>query len=265
MPSRPRDPQALFDSPDLDATTHLWFIAGPTTARRQNDRGNVHLSIKLMARLAILPLALTILLGAQGVISHMASDCAASQAPQSEQSCLARSLFTMFAGAQAINPPATPPTASGPQIPGVPNDLPANVHDFVVIALPYALQAHRLLAWPTSMLLAQWGLEHGWSVPDANGYNWGNTTFAPGCQYHGSRFCYAPTRAEGLREYVYTAQLSYYAGVAPAAKQSGADAAAQELGRSPWDAAHYASMGQQGFLLLAIMRDFNFYRFDGGG
>lgn len=254
--------------PRTSSQANCWFIAGPARPKRQqNERRSTHLRVKLMARLAILPLALTLLWGAQGIISHLTSDCAATQTYQKQQNCMALSIFTALSGAQAIMPPATPasPTATRPQVPMVPNDLPTNVHDFVVIALPFALQAHQLLAWPTSMVLAQWGLEHGWTVPDANGYNWGNTTFAPNCQYRGSAFCYAPTMAEGLREYVYTARLSYYAGVAPAAKQGGADAAAQELGRSPWDAGHYASMGAQGSLLLAIMRDFNFYRFDVGG
>lgn len=58
----------------------------------------------------------------------------------------------------------------------------------------------------------------------------------PAASIAGSRFCYAATPAEGLREYVYTARLDFYAGIAPAAKQVGAGAAAQALGRSPWDA-----------------------------
>jgi hypothetical protein len=142
----------------------------------------------------------------------------------------------------------------------VPADLPPNVRAFVRLALPYALQAHQSLGWQTSVLLAQWGLEHGWQVPDAQGYNWGNTEYAPGCPKPG-RFCYAPTPAEGLREYVYTARLPFYDGVR-AAVPNGANAVAVALGVSPWDEGHYTADGYPGDSLLAIMRQFNLYRFD---
>ena len=87
---------------------------------------------------------------------------------------------------------APPPTSTATQAvagqPTVPADLPPKVRAFVALALPYALQAHQMLTWQTSVILAQWGLEHGWSVPDAQGYNWGNTEYAPGCLKPG-RFC----------------------------------------------------------------------------
>jgi hypothetical protein len=140
-------------------------------------------------------------------------------------------------------------------------DLPPKVRDFIDLALPYARQAHVDLGWQTSVLLAQWGLEHGWHVPDAQGFDWGNTTFAPGCPYHGSRFCYADTPAEGLRQYLYTAHLHYYDGVR-AAVPFGSDAVAVALGTSPWDAGHYTADGHPGDSLLHIMRDFDLYRFD---
>jgi hypothetical protein len=133
--------------------------------------------------------------------------------------------------------PAPTPTPSGGALgqPPVPADLPANVRAFVRLALPYALEAHAALGWQTSVILAQWGVEHGWHVPDAQGYNWGNTEYAPGCPKPG-RFCDAPTPAEGLREYLYTARLPFYDGVR-AAVPRGADATAVALGESPWDEA----------------------------
>jgi hypothetical protein len=252
------------DLPSELSEADFTFIAGPARPGVfQPERWKTRLTIKLLARLAMLPLALVLLVGAQGFIAQVSRDCASAQASQ-QQNCLALSIFTALSGAKAGAPPMTmmSPPATKPTLPPIPNDLPANVHGFLVIALPYAVQAHQALGWPTSVILAQWGLEHGWMAPDTQGYNWGNTTFAPGCPYRGSRFCYAATPAEGLREYVYTARLDFYTGIAPAARQGGADAAAQALGRSPWDAAHYASMGQPGALLLAIMRDFNFYRLD---
>ncbi len=133
------------------------------------------------------------------------------------------------AGAVQHQPVVTPQKAKS----SLPANLPANVRAFLEMALPYAVQAHQALGWQTSVILAQWGLEHGWNVPDAQGYNWGNTTYAPGCPYQaGSRFCYASTPEEGLREYIYTAQLPWYKPVLAAVPQ-GADAVAIALGESP--------------------------------
>src|SRR5689334_5068945 len=70
-----------------------------------------------------------------------------------------------------------PTQTKPPSQPTVPPDLPPSVRLFIRLALPYALQAHQALRWQTSVILAQWGLEHGWYVPDAQGYNWGNTTY----------------------------------------------------------------------------------------
>ena len=156
-------------------------------------------------------------------------------------------------------PTPTPPLASSP-VAEVPADLPPKIRAFIQLALPYAAQVHADLTWQTSVILAQWGLEHGWTVPDAQGYNWGNTEYAPGCMKPG-RFCYAPTPAEGLREYVYTAQLLYYDGVRAAVPQ-GADATALALGRSPWDSGHYTGDGNPGDSLLRLMSEYNLYRFD---
>ncbi len=163
--------------------------------------------------------------------------------------------------AAAWQPTATSTPSPTPTLMSVaPADLPPKVRDFIQLALPYAQQAHQTLTWQTSVILAQWGLEHGWTVPDAQGYNWGNTEYAPGCPKPG-RFCYAPTPAEGLREYIYTAQLPWYKPVGNAVPQ-GADATAVALGRSPWDAGHYTGDGQPGDSLLGLMHEFNLYRFD---
>jgi hypothetical protein len=251
----------------------FWFIAGPRQPGAWRPvRRKAYLSVKLLTRLALLPMALLLLLGAQGFISNLARDCGGAQAQQRQQSCFVMSLFPEVPGSAATHPVATSiPTR--PMIPAVPDDLPANVHDFVVIALPYAIQAHKALAWPTSVILAQWGLEHGWKVPDYTGYNWGNSSAiegepsVPGTNAPGSpaAFAYARTPADGLRYFLSAARLPYYAGVAPAAKRGGANAAAVALGESPWDAAHYTVTGHPGSSLLAIMQDFNFYRFDVGG
>jgi hypothetical protein len=142
----------------------------------------------------------------------------------------------------------------------VPAGLPSNVQAFVVLALPFAQQAYQALGWQTSVILAQWGLEHGWVVPDSQGYNWGNTTYAPGCVLRDG-FCYAPTPAEGLREYLYTARLPWYQPVTQAAHQ-GAVAMIGALGRSPWDAGHYTHDGHPGDDLLTIWQTFHFAELD---
>lgn len=141
---------------------------------------------------------------------------------------------------------------------------------FIALALPYAQQAHAATGWPVSVILAQWGVEHGWSVPTFTGYNWGNVAALPGEQSVGgtgtwgspARFSYAPTAMDGLREYVHVAHLSIYASVANAAASSGANAAAQALGRSPWDAGHYTNRNDPGSSLLDAMRRYDLYAFD---
>lgn len=153
-----------------------------------------------------------------------------------------------------------PTQTKPPNQPTAPPDLPPSVRLFIRLALPYALQAHQALRWQTSVIPAQWGLEHGWYVPDAQGFNWGNTTYAPGCPRYG-RFCYAATPAEGLREYAYTASLHFYDGVRAAIPQ-GADAVAVALGVSPWDEGHYGGAAHPGTSLLTILHEFNLYRFD---
>ncbi len=247
----------------------FWFIAGPDRANASSGRWKPPVSLRLMSRLAVVPLVALLLLGVQGFVFHSARDCAASQRGPA---CFALSLFPSQSGSQVMVPP-TPTPRPAPAIPAIPNDVPANVHGFLVLAMPYAVQAHQALGWPTSVIMAQWGLEHGWFVPDYTGYNWGNVSAIAGEPSVGginvpgspAAFAYARTPADGLRYFLSAARLPYYAGVAPAARQGGADAAAVALGHSPWDAGHYTNIGQPGSSLLAIMRDFNFYRFDVGG
>ncbi len=245
--------------------TDLWLIAGSgRPGACSPKKQQMAFPFKMKVQLALLALALLLLLGAQSFIAHVAFDCMDAQAHRNRQECLALSIFPASSGSATDDSQAAS-TDDGATIPVIPDDLPGNVHDFVEIALPSAVKAHKQVGWPISVLLAQWGLEHGWHVPDAQGYNWGNTTYAPGCPYHdGSRFCYSDTPEEGLRVFLYGAQLSFYDGVREASTK-GADAAAIALGESPWDAGHYGGADHPGSSLLSIMRNFNFYRFDVGG
>lgn len=145
-----------------------------------------------------------------------------------------------------------------------------NEQAFVNYALPYARQAHQQTGWPVSMILAQWGLEHGWRIPGFTGYNWGNSGAVPGfprvagTNVPGSpaAFAYARTPDDGVRIYVHCAHLSYYTWVARAAASGGPNAAARALGRSPWDAGHYTAVGSPGSSLVNIMRVYNLYWYD---
>ena len=143
------------------------------------------------------------------------------------------------------------------------------VQSFVQYALPYAREAHNATGWPTSMILAQWGLEQGWRVPGYTGFNWGNVAALPGeptvngIAVPGSpaAFAYANTPAQGLSYYIRVAHLGFYDGVGRAA-QNGPDAAARALGQSPWDAGHYTATGSPGSSLLSLMRVYNLYYYD---
>jgi hypothetical protein len=75
-------------------------------------------------------------------------------------------------------------------------------------------------------------------------------------------FCYARTPGIGLAIYEHVAHLSYYRGVAAAAKSGGAVAAARALGVSPWDAGHYSANGVAGQALINAMNTFNLYQYD---
>ncbi len=250
------------------------FIGGAgETGGARLARWKTPTRVRFLMRLAILPLALVLLLSAQGFLTQLNRDCAQKQAGQSTQSCLALSLFSTLSGDRLfIPPPPPPPGHTAPSLPSIPNNLPTNVHSFIALALSYAIQAHHALGWQTSVILAQWGLEVGWHVPSYTGYNFGNVSSVPGAPTVGGlnvpgsppSFAYAATPADGLRYYLYAARLSYYTGVTLAARH-GADATAVALGESPWDAGHYTAIGQPGSSLLTLMRDFNLYHFDVGG
>ncbi len=255
------------------AQASLWGIAGLNrSGAGASKQQQTAYPFKMKVQIALLALALFVLLGAQTFIAHMTFNCMGALARASQQGCPALSVFPARSGAaedntaedQTQDSPTEQGTAGTAALPTVPDDLPTKVHDFVALALPYAVQAHQELGWHTSVLLAQWGLEHGWHVPDAQGYNWGNTTYAPGCPYReGSRFCYSATPEEGLRVFLYGAHLHYYDGVGEAAPQ-GADAVAVALGKSPWSAGHYGGADNPGSSLLSLMRSYNLYRLDMG-
>ena len=251
------------DDADEDlADTDLHFIPGHQRARR-----HAPIPVRLLIKLAILPTVALLLVGVGAFGLGLGRDCSGKQ---SNQGCFTLSMFRSQAANQQYMASPTPTVA--PALPAIPNDLPVNVHHFVTIALSYAVQAHQALAWPTSLILAMWGLEQGWSVPSYTGYNWGNVSAIQGEPSVGginvpgspAAFAYARTPADGLRYFLSAARLPYYMLVAPAAKQGGPDAAAVALGRSPWDANHYTVTGMPGSSLLAILHDFNFYRLDVG-
>lgn len=142
---------------------------------------------------------------------------------------------------------------------------------FIKTMLPYAQQAHRDLGWPVSVVLAQMGVEHGWSFPDFDGWNLANSKVFPdpngdgGVCYRQSvvrSFCYAPTPQIGLAIYEHVARLHYYAAVGQAARSGGALAAARALGQSPWDEGHYALNGVSGGKLIAAMNTYNLFQYD---
>ena len=175
-----------------------------------------------------------------------------------------RLCIPLTSSAQAHSAPAVPAAAQPPKYGSA-----KGVQAFVGYALPYARQAHQQTGWPTSVILAQWGLEQGWKIPGYTGFNWGNVAALPGqptvngIAVPGSpaAFAYARTPQEGLNYYVRVAHLSYYNGVR-AAVSNGADACARALGASPWDAGHYTASGNPGSSLLSIMRVYNLYWYD---
>jgi LysM repeat protein len=180
--------------------------------------------------------------------------------------------------APAVRPPgatATPkPKPTPTPTPAKPAPAPktgsvSGAKAFIQFVLPYAKRAHADTGWPTSMIIAQWGVEHGWKLPSFTGYNFGNVASVPGeptvpgtaAKGSPSRFSYAKTPEDGLRQYLKVAHLSYYAPVTAASK-SGANAAALALGKSPWDAGHYGGAGNPGSTLLGVMKSFNLYAYD---
>jgi LysM repeat protein len=176
-----------------------------------------------------------------------------------------RLCIPMSPQAHAHGAPAVPAVAQPPKL-----GTARGVSQFIAFVLPYARRAHAQTGWPTSLILAQWGVEHGWHLPSYTGYNFGNCGAIPGEPTIGglnvpgspSAFSYARTPEDGLRQYVHVAHLGYYMAVAPAAARSGVDAAARALGRSPWDAGHYTDHGDPGSSLLTVLRVYNLYWYD---
>lgn len=175
-----------------------------------------------------------------------------------------RLCIPMSAQAHAKSAPAVPAVSNPPKL-----GTARGVKQFIAFVLPYARRAHAQTGWPTSLILAQWGVEHGWRLPGYTGYNFGNCGAIPGEPTIGglnvpgspSAFSYARTPEDGLRQYVHVAHLGYYRAVAPAAR-SGVDAAARALGRSPWDAGHYTDHADPGSSLLAVLHVYNLYWYD---
>jgi LysM repeat protein len=176
-----------------------------------------------------------------------------------------RLCIPLAAGAQASGSPSVPSTAHPPNY-----GTARGVRSFIQFVLPYARQAHAATVWPTSLILAQWGIEQGWRLPTYTGYNFGNCGAIPGEPTIGglnvpgspAAFAYARTPGDGLRFYVHVAHLGYYRGVKWAAQHESVDAAARALGASPWDAGHYTAIGVPGSSLLSVLRVYNLYWYD---
>jgi LysM repeat protein len=175
------------------------------------------------------------------------------------------------AGAASAPTPAPTPTPA-PVAPTPAPTKPSAISGstaFIQFVLPYAQRAHAATGWSTSVIIAQWGVEHGWKLPSFTGYNFGNVASLPGeptvpgtaAWGSPSHFSYAPTPEDGLRQYVKVAQLKYYAPVTAASKV-GANTAAIALGKSPWDAGHYGGASNPGGSLLGVMKSFNLYAYD---
>lgn len=142
---------------------------------------------------------------------------------------------------------------------------------FIATMLPFAQQLHHDLGWPVSVTLAQMGVEHGWRLPDFDGWNLANSKVFPDPAGDGGvcfrqasvrDFCYAPTPQIGVAIYEHVAHLSYYASIGQAARSGGAVAAARALGQSPWDAGHYALNGVPGGALIAAMNTYHLDQYD---
>ena len=176
-----------------------------------------------------------------------------------------RLCIPLSAGAEASGSPSAPAIAHPPTY-----GTAKGVRSFVGFVLPYARRAHAATGWPTSLILAQWGVEQGWRLPTYTGYNFGNCGAIPGEPTIGglnvpgspAAFAYARTPEDGLRFYVHVAHLGYYTGVTWAAQHQGVDAVARALGRSPWDAGHYTGIGVPGSSLLSVLRVYNLYWYD---
>jgi hypothetical protein len=182
---------------------------------------------------------------------------------RSERQAIGGVFLAFSAGARAPTDP-TP-------FPLEPTPLPvASPAAFIATMLPFAQQLHHDLGWPVSMMLAQMGVEHGWRLPDFDGWNLANSKVFPDPDGDGGvcfrqasvrSFCYAPTPQIGVAIYEHVAHLSYYTAVGQAARSGGAQAA-RALGQSPWDAGHYALNGVPGGALIAAMSTYHLDQYD---
>jgi len=149
-------------------------------------------------------------------------------------------------------------------------------YNFICTALPFARLANQRMEeagmshpWYVSTILAQWGVEFGWSMPSYTGYNFGNVSGIPGYPAVGginvpgspSSFAYAYTPLQGVDYYVLFVQNGYYNNVADAYPR-GPIAQALAIGASPWDADHYNLGGQWGGKLTSAIQTFDLTRFD---
>lgn len=184
-----------------------------------------------------------------------------------------------LAFANMITPPTPTATPSPTPIPPpvyVNHPVAGGAYGFICTALPFARLAYNDMInsgmahpWYVSFILAQWGVEGGWSMPTYTGYNFGNVSALAGYPAIGginvpgspSAFAYAYTPLQGVTYYVIYAQMRLYTGVTAAYPQ-GPYAQAYAMGASPWDAGHYAVNGQYGAKLVNAMNAFNLTRFD---
>lgn len=180
-----------------------------------------------------------------------------------------------LAGARAYAIPTATPTPR-PVYPTHP--VVAGEHAFVCVALPLARLAQQeqssagMHPWYVSVILAQWGIEQGWTMPAYTGYNFGNVSAIAGYPSIGgvnspgspSAFAYAYTPVQGVFYYVTYTKMHFYTGVT-AAWPKGPIGQAVALGESPWDAAHYTASGSPGSSLVGVIDVFGLERFDSAG
>jgi Mannosyl-glycoprotein endo-beta-N-acetylglucosaminidase len=125
---------------------------------------------------------------------------------------------------------------------------------FFAAALPFAQQAHVATNVETSVILAQWADETGYTWP-AQGNNPGNV----GNTAHGGMVNY-PTVEAGVQAYIETMLLGYYAAVRNA---QGWQAQCYRLGESPWAGGHYEAGGAPpGNDLVKIVNANNLTQYD---
>jgi hypothetical protein len=174
-----------------------------------------------------------------------------------------------FAQASAYKLP-TPTPIPAPTYPEHP--IVGGAWGFICTALPFARLAQQQMLdaglshpWYVSVILAQWGVEQGWSMPTYTGYNFGNVSAIAGYPYVGGinvpgspgAFAYAYTPLQGVHYYVIYTQYGFYSGVAGAYPR-GPVAQAIALAQSPWDAGHYGG----GSKLTNAMAAYGLQRFD---